>query len=46
MNRRSLEDLLDRVQRGEVAVDAALDALRDLPFAELTFAKPDLHRSG
>jgi pyridinium-3,5-biscarboxylic acid mononucleotide synthase len=44
MNRRSLEDLLERVRRGEVAVGAALDSLRDLPFAELTFAKPDLHR--
>jgi len=44
MNRRSLEELLERVRRGEVAVSAALDTLRDLPFADLAFAKPDLHR--
>jgi NCAIR mutase (PurE)-related protein len=44
MTRRALQDLLDRVRRGEIAVDAALDALRDLPFADLTFAKPDVHR--
>src|SRR5262249_38204271 len=42
--RRSLEELLGRVQRGEVDVDTALAALRDLPFADLVFAKPDLHR--
>jgi len=44
MTRRALQELLDRVRRGEIAVDAALDALRDLPFADLAFAKPDLHR--
>ena len=44
MQRRMLEELLVRVQRGEVTVEAALAALRDLPFADLAFAKPDLHR--
>jgi pyridinium-3,5-biscarboxylic acid mononucleotide synthase len=44
MNRRALEELLARVQRGEMAVADALAALRDLPFADLGFAKPDLHR--
>jgi hypothetical protein len=44
MNRRALHDLLARVQRGELTVDAGLEALRDFPFADLEFAKPDLHR--
>jgi NCAIR mutase (PurE)-related protein len=44
MNRRSLEELLTRVQRGDESVEGALAALRDLPFADLGFAKPDLHR--
>ncbi len=44
MNRRGLEELLQRVQHGEETIAGALAALRDLPFAELGFAKPDLHR--
>lgn len=44
MNRRALEELLERVRRGEATVESALDALRDMPFADLEFAKPDLHR--
>ena len=45
MNRRALQELLARVQGGALSVDAALDALRDFPFADLAFAKPDLHRA-
>lgn len=45
MDRRALEALLARVQGGELAVEAALEALRDFPFADLAFAKPDLHRA-
>ena len=49
MNRRGLEELLTRVRRGEVGVADALAALGDLAFlapgyADLGFAKPDLHR--
>src|SRR5262245_24799328 len=44
MNRRLLEELLGRVQRGERTVADALAELRDFPFSELGFAKPDLHR--
>lgn len=49
MNRRGLEDLLTRVRHGDETVAGALAALRDLPFlgpgfADLGFAKPDLHR--
>jgi len=44
MNRQALVELLDRVQRGETSVGDAVAALRDLPFSDLEFAKPDLHR--
>jgi len=49
MNRRGLEELLTRVQRGDESVAGALATLSDLPFvgsgfADLGFAKPDLHR--
>jgi hypothetical protein len=45
MNRRVLEELLVRVVDGETTIDAAMTALRDLPFSDLEFAKPDHHRS-
>jgi len=44
MNRRAIEELLTRVQRGEETVAGALAALRDFPFADLGFARLDLHR--
>jgi hypothetical protein len=45
MDRRALMELLARVQTGELAIDVALEALRDFPFADLAFAKPDMHRA-
>ena len=30
---------------GEVTVEGALETLRDFPFADLVFAKPDTHRA-
>jgi NCAIR mutase (PurE)-related protein len=45
VDRRALAELLGRVQDGELAIEAALEALRDFPFADLAFAKPDLHRA-
>ncbi len=44
MNRRDLEQLLVRVQRGEETVAGALTMLRDFPSADLGFARPDTHR--
>ena len=49
MNRRGLAELLARVRLGEETVEGALAALGDLAFlapgyADLGFAKPDLHR--
>ena len=45
MDRRALAEILARVRAGDVTIDVALEALRDLPFADLAFAKPDLHRA-
>jgi pyridinium-3,5-biscarboxylic acid mononucleotide synthase len=44
MNQDALATLLTAVKAGEVTVDAALYRLRMLPFADLGFAKVDLHR--
>src|SRR6266403_311414 len=45
MDRRALAELLARVRAGDLTIDDALTALRDFPFADLAFAKPDLHRA-
>ena len=45
MDEQKLTELLERVQRGEVAVDTALERLRHLPFEDLGFAKVDHHRA-
>jgi hypothetical protein len=41
----SLEQLLNRVARGEVGIEAALQRLRALPFEQLEFATVDHHRA-
>ncbi len=45
MNKTALRSLLDGVRSGEVAVERALDQLRDLPFCDLGFAHVDHHRA-
>jgi NCAIR mutase (PurE)-related protein len=40
-----IQQLLERVARGDVTVDAALGELRNLPFADLGFATVDHHRA-
>ena len=44
MNPERIKELLEKVQRGETNVEQAMDALRDLPFEDLHFAKLDHHR--
>ena len=44
MNRDALTKLLNRLAKGEVTVDHALDRLRQLPFEDLGFACVDHHR--
>ena len=45
MDPKDLEALLRRVQSGDATVDEAVASLRDLPFADLGFAKVDHHRA-
>lgn len=45
MDERALRALLERVQRGEAAVEGALDELRRLPFDAMGFAHVDTHRA-
>jgi NCAIR mutase (PurE)-related protein len=44
LNRERLEELLARVARGELEPALAAQELAELPFADLGFAKLDLHR--
>ncbi|MEW6458779.1 MAG: nickel pincer cofactor biosynthesis protein LarB [Bacillota bacterium] len=45
MNKKKLAALLHDVASGRVAVEAAVEALRRLPYEELGFARPDHHRT-
>ncbi len=45
MDRAFIENLLNEVREGRMAVTDAVDRLRDLPFEDLGFAKLDHHRS-
>ncbi len=44
MDKGRLEELLTRVRDGKTGIDEALNALTDLPYKELGFAKIDNHR--
>jgi NCAIR mutase (PurE)-related protein len=44
MDPRQLRKLLDEVRSGELAIEAALERLADLPFRDLGFANVDHHR--
>jgi NCAIR mutase (PurE)-related protein len=45
MDEKALAKLLKQVKGGQVSVDAAVQELKDLPFAELGYATLDTHRS-
>lgn len=45
MDPRHVRDLLERVQSGELAVDAAFEDLKHLPYRDLGFAAVDHHRA-
>lgn len=45
MNPGHIKALLERVERGATTPDEALEALRDLPFADLGYANVDHHRA-
>src|SRR5213080_133297 len=42
--REDLEELLEKVRRGELEPKRALDLLAQLPFRDLGFARVDVHR--
>lgn len=44
MEEATLRSLLEKVSTGEISVEEAVSSLRDLPFADLGFAKIDHHR--
>jgi NCAIR mutase (PurE)-related protein len=45
VNPEAIRSLLAEVARGDTAVDAALERLRDLPFKDLGYANVDHHRA-
>ena len=45
MDKEKVRQLLEAVARGALQPDQALARLRDLPVADLRFARVDLHRS-
>jgi NCAIR mutase (PurE)-related protein len=45
MNHETLRKLLEEVHAGRVAIDAALEQLRHLPYEDLGFARLDHHRA-
>jgi NCAIR mutase (PurE)-related protein len=45
MKEARLRNLLEKLRRGEMAVDEVIEALRMLPFEDMGFAKVDHHRT-
>src|SRR5208337_2716544 len=45
MDRAHIESLLNDVREGRMAVNDAVDRLKDLPFEDIGFAKLDHHRA-
>ncbi len=45
MNEASIRQLLEQVRAGTIALEPALERLKDLPFEDLGFAKLDTHRA-
>src|SRR5271157_2203013 len=45
MDRARIETLLNEVREGRMAVNDAVDRLKDLPFEDIGFAKLDHHRA-
>jgi pyridinium-3,5-biscarboxylic acid mononucleotide synthase len=45
VNAKALTELLEAVREGKTSTEEALTRLRDLPFADLGFAKVDKHRA-
>ncbi len=44
MNKETLKELLEKVKKGELSVENAIDGLQDFSYMDLDFAKIDNHR--
>ena len=44
MDQDSIKELLEKLSRGEISADNALERLRHLPFEDIGFASIDHHR--
>ncbi len=44
MNEKEIEKLLESVKRGETGIDDAVLKLKEAPFEDMGFARPDFHR--
>ncbi|RKM61237.1 nickel pincer cofactor biosynthesis protein LarB [Butyrivibrio sp. CB08] len=44
MEEKDLRDLLDKVKSGDATIEEALLKLKEAPYEDMGFAKPDLHR--
>ena len=45
MHKGRLREILDSLKKGGMAMDEAMEALRDLPYEDLSFARVDHHRA-
>ena len=45
MNPENIRQLLEKVKKGELSIDRALERLKTLPFEDIGFATLDHHRS-
>lgn len=45
MDKKSLETLLEQVKNGDIPIEEGVNALTELPFSDLGFAKIDNHRA-
>lgn len=45
MDAEAIKELLEKVKRGDVSVDKAMEQMRSLPFEDLGFARIDHHRT-
>ena len=44
MDEKAIKELLESVKKGESSIDDALLKLKEAPFEDMGFAKPDFHR--
>ncbi|ODS34839.1 MAG: hypothetical protein SCARUB_00100 [Candidatus Scalindua rubra] len=45
MDNKSIKKLLEKVKKGELTIEKALQKFKDMPYKDLGFAKVDIHRT-